>query len=166
MIMAALTFISGSFLSRAVQLISNNLRHANAVYYSGLTSNVETIPEENPHFEIVRIDNPQKVIRGGSFELIVYVRSEKRVYGNYSLVVNLFNLDSRTRIRSGKYQIVGLKDWPKETTLKIGPFKVLAPPEISLGKSIIEVKMVSDSGSEVAVPYAKSTIEVISHHQS
>ncbi len=141
------------------------MRHANLVYYSGRIEE-EAVHEDNPGFEIINAENSKKVIRGGYFELIVYIHSQKRVYGNYSFIVNLVNLDNSVRIRTGQYAIKELRDWPKDTVVKIGPIKVLTPSEVPLGTSIVEIRMLRNSDLHINASYAKSAIEVISYNQN
>ena len=171
-ILCVFGFIAGFLLREMLLGVSQSsyleLDESVGQKYRNDLKNLTTIKElkEITPFEVIKIEIPDKVLRGFYFEMVVYLKTLRQIYSDYNLVVVLTGSSKENTISAVKYPMNTKGEWTENKIIKLGPFPVPIPEAIQLGKYNVEVRLYTAGGNEEKyTPFIKESIEVVSHNK-
>jgi hypothetical protein len=114
--------------------------------------------------QVERIASSRKAVQGNSFELVISMRSLRKIHGNYSLVVFLSPEDGGERVKIGSYSMNSLGGMDTGGEAKIGPLAIGLPAGMPLGNYIIDIRLGRDgeiADELIASPCPRPKIEIV-----
>jgi len=157
-ILFALSFVAGFALRDMLSGIASESDSPKAGSYSAARQIGVELQNNEPPLEITRYAFPRKAMRGSPFELVVSLKTLKRLYGKYSLVLYARNVNSQARIKVGQINVEALNGAQAGTIMNIGPVMIELPEEISSGKYHIEFEAAREwDGNDACLPVRDSS---------
>lgn len=176
LILVLIAFIVGFLLREMLHGITDDRFQNKDLKHYLVAKEVAQINDNRPVFEFVRLDIPQKVMRGSYFEMFGDFKRINDLDGDYIFGVTLISLDSKAIINTGSLPI-SKNNIPLRGQEKRFAFKVLTPDGIPLGRYAIFVDLfkagIDDKEKRIFVPYfnmpqrkSVGNIEVVSYHSA